>query len=118
MTLSAHSIRNAATAVAGCLLVLMSLAATASAETYKAPRNGFGQPDFSGTWTNASITQLERPPQFKSLTITPAQATMMEQGYARMRSSDAGPTDPNAPAPASGADPGGYNAFWIDPGSK
>ena len=54
-----------------------------------APRNGFGQPDFSGTWTNASITQLERPAQFKSLVITPAEAKTLEQGYAKAIESDA-----------------------------
>ena len=25
---------------------------------YKAPRNAFGQPDFSGVWSNATITRL------------------------------------------------------------
>jgi hypothetical protein len=94
------------------------IAGAASAAGYKAPRNGFGQPDFSGTWTNASVTQLERPPQFKSLAITPAQAATLEQGYVRMRASDSGPTDPNAPAPSKANDPGGYNTFWIDPGTK
>ncbi len=38
------------------------------------PRNGFGQPDLEGVWTNASLTSLERGPQFKTLTITEAQA--------------------------------------------
>jgi hypothetical protein len=103
---------------AACVAVAALLAGVAAAQGYKAPRNGFGQPDFSGTWTNASITQLERPAQFKTLTITPAQAKMMEQGYANMRTSDAKPIDPNAPAPAKANDPGGYNAFWIDPGTK
>jgi hypothetical protein len=96
-----------------------SLAAgAAAAQAYKAPRNAFGQPDFSGVWTNASVTQLERPAQFKSLVITPEQAKAMEAGFAQMRSADAAPTDPKAPAPKAGQDPGGYNAFWIDPGTK
>ena len=42
----------------------------------------------------------------------------MEQGYVRMRAADSGPTDPNAPAPKAGTDPGGYNTFWIDPGTQ
>ncbi|WP_293906629.1 hypothetical protein [Phenylobacterium sp.] len=115
--MTASSIRVRA-AVAACALACAMLAGAAGAAGYKAPRNAFGQPDLSGVWTNASITQLERPAQFKSLVITPAQAAAMEQGYSRMRTSDAGPTDPNAPAPSKGKDPGGYNAFWIDPGTK
>lgn len=95
-----------------------ALASGALASDYRAPRNGLGQPDLSGVWTNASITQLERPPQVKSLTLTEAQARAMEQGLARMRAADAGPSDPNAPAPKAGDDPGGYNAFWIDPGTR
>ena len=104
--------------VAAALLMATALAAPAAAGDYKAPRNGFGQPDFTGTWTNASVTQLERPAQFKELVISEAQAKALEQGYARMRSSDARDTDPNAPAPKAGQDVGGYNAFWIDPGTR
>ncbi len=103
---------------AAAALALAAGAAGAAAQGYKAPRNGFGQPDFSGTWTNASITQLERPPNLKGLVITPEQAKQMEAGYARMRSADAEPLDPKAPAPKAGSDPGGYNAFWIDPGTR
>jgi len=102
-------------ALAGVLAAV--LAGSAWAGDYKAPRNGFGQPDFSGTWTNASVTQLERPNQFKELVISEAQAKTLEQGYALMRSADARDTDPNAPAPKAGQDVGGYNAFWIDPGT-
>ena len=46
-----------------------------------------------------------------------AQAKTLEQGYALMRSADARDTDPNAPPPKAGQDVGGYNAFWIDPGT-
>jgi hypothetical protein len=102
-------------ATAACVL---ALAGTAAAQAYKAPRNAFGQPDFSGVWTNASLTQLERPSQVKSLVITPAEARTLEQWWTRMRASDTAPTDPDAPAPKSGQDPGGYNTFWMDPGSK
>jgi hypothetical protein len=96
----------------------LALAGAATAQAYKAPRNGFGQPDFSGVWTNASVTQLERPNQVKSLILTPEQAKAMEAGYARMRTADAAPSDPTEGAPKAGNDPGGYNAFWIDPGTK
>jgi hypothetical protein len=112
MPRSIHGILAAAIGAAALL------AGAANAQAYKAPRNGFGQPDFSGTWTNASITQLERPAQFKSLVITPAEAKTLEQGYAQAVASDAKPSDPKAGAPSAGTDPGGYNTFWIDPGTK
>jgi hypothetical protein len=89
-----------------------------AAEAWKTPRNAFGQPDFSGTWTNASVTQLERPAQFKSLEITPEQARSLETSIARFRDADARPSDPTQGAPKAGQDPGGYNAFWIDAGTR
>lgn len=97
---------------------LAALATSALAQSYKAPRNAFGQPDFEGVWTNASLTSLERGPQFKTLVIPETQAAAVEAGRARMMSAQGRPTDPNAPAPAAGEDPGGYNAFWTDPGTR
>ncbi len=97
-------------------LLLAALATVAQAETYKAPRNGFGQPDFEGVWTNASLTSLERPANFKSLTITEAQAKAAEQARARMMAASNRPTDPKEGAPPKADDPGGYNTAWIDPG--
>jgi hypothetical protein len=100
-------------------LALAAIAASAQAQpAYKAPRNAFGQPDLEGVWTNASLTGLERPAQFKSLTIPEAQARQVEQMRARMMEAQSRPTDPNAPAPKAGQDPGGYNAFWTDGGSR
>lgn len=100
-------------------LALAAMAASAQAQpAYKAPRNAFGQPDLEGVWTNASLTGLERPAQFKSLTIPEAQARQVEQMRARMMEAQSRPTDPNAPAPKAGQDPGGYNAFWTDGGSR
>ena len=97
---------------------LAALALPAVAADYKAPRNAFGQPDLEGVWTNASLTSLERGPQFKTLTITEEQAKALEAGRARMMAAQSRPTDPDAPAPTAGQDPGGYNAFWIDPGTR
>jgi hypothetical protein len=115
MTLSINRIQGwALVAAVGSAL----LAGSAGAQAYKAPRNGFGQPDLSGLWTNASLTQLERPPQVKSLVITPAEASTLEAWWTQMRAADTPPSDPKAGAPEKGTDPGGYNTFWMDPGSK
>jgi hypothetical protein len=96
----------------------LAFATAAQAADYKPPRNAFGQPDLEGVWTNASLTSLERGRQFKTLTITEQQAGMVEQMRARMMEAQSRPTDPDAPAPTAGSDPGGYNAFWVDPGTR
>jgi hypothetical protein len=98
------------------LVASLALAATAQAAGYQAPRNGFGQPDLQGTWTNASLTSLQRPAMFKSLTLTDAEAAAMEKRRAAARAQADKPTDPNSGAPPSANDPGGYNASWTDPG--
>jgi len=98
----------------------------APAAPYKAPRNAFGQPDFSGVWTNATITRLERDPKYgERLVLTPEEARAIEgvsdQRNARLRA----PTDqtkkvddlPECQSGAQGA-ACGYNAFWTDPGTR
>jgi len=97
-------------------LLLAAGAAAASAAGYQAPRNGFGQPDLQGTWTNASLTSLQRPAMFKTLTLTEAEAQAVEKRRAGMRAQADKPTDPDSGAPPAGNDPGGYNASWTDPG--
>jgi hypothetical protein len=101
------------------VLAILAAAAIALAPApYKAPRNGFGQPDLEGVWTNASLTSLERSAQFKTLTIPEQQATQIEQMRARATANANKPLDPNAPPPPSAEDPGGYGAVWVDPGTK
>ena len=92
------------------LLAALSLAGAAPssqawAQAYKAPKNAFGQPDLSGVWTNASLTSLVRPAQFKSLTISEEQAKAVEAARARANAAQSRPTDPNAGAPRAGQDP-------------
>jgi hypothetical protein len=101
-----------------CLAFVVLLAASAAAQAadYHAPRNGFGQPDLGGAWTNASLTSLQRPAMFKSLTLTEAEAAAMEKRRAAARAQADRPTDPNSGAPPAANDPGGYNASWTDPG--
>jgi hypothetical protein len=101
------------------------LSADAIGADYKAPRNEFGQPDLQGVWTNATITPLERYPEFGDrLIITPAEAKAFEKMFLDVSAADDAPTDPkirteDLPEDCgfgfSGADCG-YNDFWIDPG--
>jgi hypothetical protein len=105
------------------ILIVASIAATLAGSTsaapaYHAPRTSFGDPDLQGLWTNASITTLERARGATSLVITPAEAAKLEaQNKAWLAENDK-PTDPAKGAPPAGDDPGGYNSFWLDLGSK
>ena len=100
----------------GLLVLGLLLAGTASAaDAYEAPRNVFGDPDLQGLWTNATITTLERPQAFPELLLTPAQAAALEQAtgdsYAAI---DELPEE----GVQAGGNVGGYNSFWMDPGTR
>jgi hypothetical protein len=103
-------------ALATALTFATVTAQAASAADYHAPKNGFGQPDLGGTWTNASLTSLQRPAMFKTLTLTDADAAALEKRRAAARANQDKPSDPTAGAPPVANDPGGYNASWTDPG--
>jgi hypothetical protein len=98
------------------IAALLSASAAAHAADYRSPHNSFGQPDLQGTWTNASLTSLQRPAMFKSLTLTEAEAVALEKRRAAARAAQDRPTDPKSGAPPAANDPGGYNASWTDPG--
>jgi hypothetical protein len=95
-----------------------SAATAAPAKADGAPRAADGHPDLSGVWTNASVTHLTRPPGQTTLTVSEAEAKAFAQAnpLVMRQERDAAPADPKAGAPGVG-DPGGYNAFWLDPGN-
>jgi hypothetical protein len=93
------------------------LAFAARAADYHAPLTAFGQPDLQGTWTNASLTTLERPAFFKGLVVPEAAARAYESRRAQQMAAGNRPTDPKEGAPPVASDPGGYNVGWIDPGT-
>jgi hypothetical protein len=109
-------------AATGCALLAAGLIAAvlsaAKAEDrapaprgYKPPHTEFGDPDFQGLWTNASITTLERPFWARKLVLTREEALRAEADYkARLAGID------SAAQVNSGV--GGYNSFWLDPGAK
>ena len=94
-----------------------------------------GIPDFSGTYDVSTLTPLSRPKEFgNNLELTPEQASKIisdNQDRVANRSKSRGPVT-KAP-PSGGAPPigigdefressgagnvGGYNDFWVDPGS-
>jgi hypothetical protein len=111
---------------------------TLSPPGWTAPKYAMGQPDLSGYWSNATMTPLTRNPKLTDKLVVPKeQAASLEKVFAAaLAAADAptdqkkGPgavTDPNSPEAqlvkirpdfaAAGGDVGGYNTFWIDPGS-
>jgi hypothetical protein len=94
--------------------------------TYKTPLNAYGQPDLEGTWTNATLTVLERPTQYGDrLALSEDEAKTIESTEAKTIAEGNAPTDPkvkttdlpyNCGRGFSGAGCG-YNSAWIDPGS-
>ncbi|HEY7642648.1 MAG TPA: hypothetical protein VH814_23135 [Steroidobacteraceae bacterium] len=101
-------------------VVMVATAGAVSAADWQAPRTSWGAPDLQGTWTNASLTSLERDDMFKGkATLSDAEAAEFERTnrFAQFSAADAQPTDPSVQSKA-GSDPGGYNAFWLDPGTR
>ena len=92
----------------------------AQGQGYEPPRIVNGKPDLQGTWSNASINTLERNVRYTGSTLSDDEvirATDVHPQNVRLA------TDDNMVAGQlpDGTDLGrgrGYNAFWIDPGTK
>jgi hypothetical protein len=104
---------------------------------WKAPRNAMGQPDFSGYWTNATLTPLTRSRNIADKPVLDAvEARKLEAMFVAALDEDNKPTDPTTSTQAvqnkfsssellkirpdfaaAGGDVGGYNVGWIDPGT-
>ena len=46
------------------LITFLSLPLVLLGDDYEVPKTWFGDPDLQGTWTNASLTTLERPDEY------------------------------------------------------
>lgn len=107
------------------LLLSLSLIASLTtpvwaAETgYIPKRTGFGVPDFQGVWSIATQTNLERADRFNgALVISQEEAIQIEARVQARTEASLQPSDPNREAPTPGQNVGGYNTFWMDPGSQ
>lgn len=93
-------------------------------------------PDLQGTYDVATMTPMQRLPEFQGrATLTPDEARAMEAYEAKRQTDAAAPDDPNRTAPPVGGDTsptksyleqmwrggggvvGGYNQFWVAMGS-
>jgi hypothetical protein len=108
---------------AAAALTLVPLSGQAK---WKMPRTPDGKPDLQGTWSNATITPIERSNEFPNLALNEADAARLEKIVADRIARLSEPSDPNRDAPPKGGDGstgaagnvGGYNNFWIDSGTK
>jgi hypothetical protein len=90
---------------------------------YKAPKTAWGAPDLQGYWNNTSLTGLQRGPDAKSLALTPAQADRLVNRnilvvLTKEDNAQAGKDPNNTDLLKDKNNDRGYNAFWIDPGTK
>jgi len=103
-----------------------ALAAPVAAPAYQAPKNEYGQPDLQGVWTNATLTEFERPADYGDrLVMTPEEVAKVEGANAKAMAEGNAPTDPKLKVTDLPYDCGrgfkgvdcGYNSGWVDPGS-
>jgi len=89
------------------------------------PRLPDGHPDLQGTYDLATLTPLERSAGTKAV-LTPEEAAKLEKAAATQRDKGNAAIKGDRAAPPKGGDGstgpagnvGGYNVFWLDPGSR
>ena len=99
------------------VLALLWLTPLSSNAEYQAPRNFFGDPDLQGTWTNATLTALQRPDEFDSLVVSPEREREVTQTREDLYEDIDNPNKADGKLD-SGGDVGGYNTFWFDEGDR
>lgn len=94
------------------VLVLILIPSLGLAQDYLVPRLANGQPDFSGIWTNDTITPIERPASLAGREyLSEDEIASMERNIAEGREE----RDNNIVVEAGGS-VGGYNQIWLDSG--
>jgi len=96
--------------------------AQSSAPGFTTPKTSWGAPDLQGYWSNSSITDMQRAPDYPNLVMTDAEVAKMEGAdyYNNRTREDSRPNRPEDVKLLDGTDllsGGGYNAFWVDQGS-
>jgi hypothetical protein len=117
------------TAVLGTLVVLAvplsESVGTQGAKPYSPPRLADGRPDLQGTYDLATLTPVERPAGMNA-TLAREEVAKLEKTVATVLALGARPISGDRAAPPAGGDGsrgaagnvGGYNSFWLDPGSR
>ncbi len=115
--------------LAGACVLAIGLTASPSAFAQAGAASQAARPDLTGTWTNASLTPLQRAAGVKDLVVDEATAARIVSGAnvagfdVRGGQSRAAKefSDPNKGAPKQGGDDFGvkaYDNFWVTPGDN
>jgi hypothetical protein len=99
------------------VLAVISAAPLPGQSKKPVPHTAGGHPDLQGTWTNATLTPMERPAEFAGKsTVSDEEARAYEKKDLQTNDID----NPEAPllARAGSAGTGGYNNLFIDRGSE
>ena len=90
------------------LAAVSSLLASPYAQTRTPPRHSWGDPDLEGTWTNATLTTLQRPPELGAKAFfTPEEASAFDKQ--RLLAT-------NADRPLRAGEVGAYNDVFFERG--
>ena len=129
-----HSLGSLVVAAAAVWLAAGSLAAQSK---YVPPRAADGHPDLTGVYDAATMTPIERSAEYGGrLVLTPAEVASIERHQQERTAAGAEPSQADRTAPPVGGDRtatnsyleqvfragggvvGGYNLFWISPGTQ
>ena len=105
--------------------LIVATAVAGVATQSQIPRTRAGHPDLQGTYDLGTLTPLERPAGAKAV-LSDAEAVALERKVAQTMQLGAQPSRGDRGAPPAGGDGskgpagnvGGYNTFWLDPGSR
>ncbi len=104
------------------LTALTGMATAAWAADYEPPRTASGKPDLQGYWTNASITTMQRARDFTDIGLVIPDDRIAELTAANhqnvRQATDDNQVQGELPDGSDLARGRGYNAFWVDPGSR
>lgn len=103
----------------GVLLCMAPATASfAQGKAYKTPRNSMGQPDLTGTWSNATLTPQTRPAGYGARAVHSAEeVSILEGADAAKIEADKQDVDVNAGAGGAADNVGAYDRAWIDGGA-
>jgi len=103
---------------AGAVSPLSAQTRGSESAEWTVPRTAHGQPDLQGTWSIATITPFERPPDVATQFYTPEEVQRIERGEQDRFLSRLEPSDPDREVLAPANSPGGYNGVYFDRGDR
>ncbi len=97
-------------------MIALAALATAAAAGQDAPRTPWGDPDLQGTYTNKTITPLERPQALGDKVFLTAEEVAAQEQARVDRNAQLLVAAPRRAV--AGGNVGGYNNFWLDGGTR